>query len=236
MRQIVKDYQVIVDLEESRSALGGSMCPKSLIKHALKQNDATTNVLDIGFGSGDLGSFIRSDPDLAHWQIDGIDGWLPNVMNKSLFDKKLYRNIWHGLVQNMPIDLIQNYKIICLLDVIEHLNIETSKWLLRTLLTYMGHDSVLFISTPLFFWPQEKINSDDLEEHLIGIPATSMLALVPRAYMCGDQLVCGFILCKESLDYVDFFQPTADKGFTYDKGMKIANHIGLVQNKTVVKY
>lgn len=112
-----------------------------------------------------------------------------------------------------------------MLDVIEHLDVDSAKWLLRTLLSSMNDHAFLFISTPLWFLPQDPIQDGDLEEHLIGIPATSMMALMPKLYAIDGPLVGGFILGKISLDYIDFFQPTSNKNFTLQKGLNIVNII-----------
>ena len=130
----------------------------------------------------------------------------------------------------------KKYKIICLLDVIEHLNVETAKWLLRTLLANMGEDAFLFISTPLWFYPQNQIQDDDLEEHLIGVPASSMMALIPLMYAVNNPLVGGFVYGKKSLDYVEIFQPTGNKNFSYDMGLNVIKSLNMpVQNGVVYK-
>jgi hypothetical protein len=84
---------------------------------------------------------------------------------------------------------------------------------------------LFFISTPLWFYPQESINANDLEEHLIGVPASSMIALQPLMYATNHPLVGGFVFGKKSLDFVDFFEPTSNKSLTYDKGLAIANAV-----------
>lgn len=222
MQQIVKDYQILVEIPHFDTLpKGTSASPKGMIFHILEENTCPIEVLDIGFGTGELGHLIKANRETNHWNIDGIDGWEANCLNKNLFDKNIYRNIWHGLAQELPSEIISKYKIICLLDVIEHLNPETAKWLLRTLLTNMGEDSVLFISTPLWFYPQNQQQDGDLEEHLIGVPASSMMALIPKMYSISYPLVGGFVYGKRSLSYVDFFQPTTDKNFTYDMGANI---------------
>ena len=109
---------------------------------------------------------------------------------------------------------------------IEHLPPDAAKQLLRDLLTSMRDDAFLFISTPLWFYPQDAMQPGDLEEHLIGVPATSMMALLPKMYSIAPPLVGGFVLGKRSLEFVEFFQPTTDKGFSYEKGLEIARAIG----------
>jgi 2-polyprenyl-3-methyl-5-hydroxy-6-metoxy-1,4-benzoquinol methylase len=228
MQQIVKDYNVLIQPIESRLVpMGDSVSPKGMIFHILEDNSEAVDVLDIGFGTGSLGRMIKSSNETSHWSIDGIDGWDINCSNKNLFDENIYRNVWHGLAQELPSDIFSKYSIICLLDVIEHLDLNTAKWLMRTLLTSMGDDSFLFISTPLWFFPQNQQQDGDLEEHLIGVPATSMMALIPTMYSINSPLVGGFVYGKKSLNYVDFFHPTTNKNFTYEMGFNIVKSINL---------
>lgn len=237
MKQIIKDYDLMEEITSNEfKPLGNSAAPKEVIFHILGDNSGPVDVLDIGFGTGSLGALIKMNPSSQHWQVDGIDGWEANCKNIDLFEKKIYRNVWHGLAQELPSERISNYKILCLIDVIEHLNAETAKWLLRTLLTCMGDEAYLFISTPLWFYPQEHQQNDDLEEHLIGVPASSMLALTPLMYAINHPLVGGFVLGKKSLKYIDFFQPVSDKSFSYDMGLEIVRCLNInPQNNVLYK-
>jgi len=228
MRQIIQNYLVLTDLINSESVpMGDSSGPRGLIFHILENNSDSVDVLDIGFGTGGLGRLIKSNSETSHWNVDGIDGWEVNCLNKELFEQNIYRNIWHGLAQELPSEDIKKYKIICLLDVIEHLNVETAKWLLRTLLTNMGESAFLFISTPLWFYPQNQQQDGDLEEHLIGVPASSLMALIPVMYSINNPLVGGFIYGKKSLNYIEFFQPTSDKGFSLEMGLNIMKALNM---------
>jgi 2-polyprenyl-3-methyl-5-hydroxy-6-metoxy-1,4-benzoquinol methylase len=228
LKQYVNDYAAVEEIGEFKGiASGASVSPKEIIFHILKDNTESTEVLDIGFGDGSLGELVKSNINTKHWSVDGIDGWEANCRNKHLFDRSVYRNVWYGLAQELSHERLSQYKIICLLDVIEHLSIDTAKFLLRTLLTSLGEDSYLFVSTPLWFYPQNSQQLGDLEEHLIGVPASSLLSLCPVMYAVNHPLVGGFVFSKRSLDFVDFFQPSADKSFSYDKGMKIARAVGL---------
>jgi len=235
MRQIISNYSVLTDLKSLKSIpMGDSASPKGMIFHILESNSVPVDILDVGFGTGGLGRLLKSNNEATHWNVDGIDGWEANCLNKELFEKKIYRNIWHGLAQELPSEVIKKYKIICLLDVIEHLNSETAKWLFRTLLTNMGEDSFLFISTPLWFYPQSQHQDGDLEEHLIGVPASSMLALIPTMYSINKPLVGGFVYGKRSLNYIDFFQPTSDKNFSYEMGSNIIKCLNIPAQSGVV--
>jgi 2-polyprenyl-3-methyl-5-hydroxy-6-metoxy-1,4-benzoquinol methylase len=122
MKQIVKNNKLVVEInEQTHRAHGVSAAPKGVIFHAL-DNSKSISVLDIGFGLGTLGQLIKSREESKHWTIDGIDGDISNCHNKALFDKKFYRNIWHGMAQELPSEVFRQYDIICLLDVIEHLD------------------------------------------------------------------------------------------------------------------
>lgn len=235
MRQIVRDYARIVPEEACPNRPRGiSASPKGLIFHILEDNSQAVSVLDIGFGEGSLGALIKHHPQTRHWSVDGIDGLDSNCHNPELIAQQLYRNIWHGLVQDMSFDQFRSYRILCLLDVIEHLNAETAKWLLRSILSAMREDAFLFISTPLWFFPQSEIQDGDLEEHLIGIPATSMMALLPRMYAINPPLVGGFVLTRQSLEMIEFFQPTTNKAFSYEQGLAIARAINLQTDPNTV--
>jgi 2-polyprenyl-3-methyl-5-hydroxy-6-metoxy-1,4-benzoquinol methylase len=228
MKQYVRNYEAIAPIGNAvGNPEGDSASPKQLLFFILKDNSEPIEVLDIGFGVGRLGELIKSNPSTQHWQVDGIDGFEPNCQNEQLINKKIYRNTWHGLAQELPSEVLKRYKIMCLLDVIEHLEIENSKYLLRHLLSSMADDASLFISTPLWFYPQDTQQQGDLEEHLIGVPASSMMALLPTHYAVSGPLVGGFVLSKQSLQYINFFHPTTDKSFSYEKGLKIAQAIGM---------
>ncbi|MFZ4553130.1 MAG: class I SAM-dependent methyltransferase [Burkholderiales bacterium] len=206
---------------------GDSAAPRELIFHIIEEGRQSVSVLDIGFGEGHLAQLIKSSPLTHKWSVDGIDGWEPNCANQNLVDKRLYRHIWHGLAQKIPAAQLADYDIICLLDVIEHLNVDSAKWLLRTLLNNLGDNSFLFVSTPLWFYPQEHVQSGDLEEHLIGVPATSMMSLLPVVYAINHPLVGGFVYRKRSLDYIDFFQPYPHRSFSYEMGANILRAINI---------
>ena len=237
MKQIVQNYKFSNEINTLQfKPRGTSLSPKGMIFHITNNTQEEIKILDIGFGEGNLGKLVKSNPKTQHWIIDGIDGWEINCRNTDLFQKKIYRNIYYGLAQEIPSDIFKEYKIICLLDVIEHLDAETSKWLLRSLLTSMDQESYLFISTPLWFYPQNSIDDGDLEEHLIGVPATSMMALMPVMHAVNHPLIGGFVLSKDSLEFIDFFQPTSRKDFTYEKGIRIAKAIkmGMEPNKLYI--
>ena len=222
MKQTVENYNIIHPLKKTENiARGYSVSPKGLIAHIFEDNSAPIEMLDIGFGAGDLGKFIKEQSPISHWNIDGVDGFEPNCNNQELFEQTIYRNVWHGLAQDIPSEQFKNYHLICLLDVIEHLDVESAKSLLKYILSSMNDHAYLFISTPLWFLPQDSIQEGDLEEHLIGVPASSMMSLMPKLYAVDGPLVGGFVLGKLSLDYIDFFQPTANKNFSYEQGLNI---------------
>jgi 2-polyprenyl-3-methyl-5-hydroxy-6-metoxy-1,4-benzoquinol methylase len=233
VRAYTKSYTSEVD--NTKTSAGDSASPKGMIFHILKQNKLPANVLDIGFGTGQLARLIKSNQETQHWEIDGIDGWEPNCKNSEIIEKRLYRNIWHGFAHELNYKL-DEYDIICILDVIEHLDSENAKWLIRSLFTHMNENAYLFISTPLWFYPQNQQQQDDLEEHLIGVPASSMMALSPVAYSINHPLIGGFVYKKSSIDLLEFFQPTMNRRFTIDKGLRIVKALNMNYQPGVITF
>lgn len=232
---IVHHYQLCHAIPDGHTVFeAGSAALKSLIFHIMDDNSRPVRVLDIGFGTGTLAETIKTNPATRHWEVDGIDGYYHNCCNKTLFEQGYYRHVWHGLAQHLPQEQLRDYDILCLLDVIEHLDLESAKWLLRTLLSTLNDQASLFISTPLWFYPQHQEQTSDLQEHRIGIPASSMMALQPVMYAVGMQLVGNFVYRKASLDFAEFFQPTANKDFSLEQGIKIATAVGMNLTPNVV--
>lgn len=225
--KVVEDYAPIIPIKLfEQHPQGNSASPKPLAFHILEDNSCPIQVLDIGFGVGTLGVFIKQNSETSHWEVDGIDGFEANCHNPELIGQHIYRNIWHGLAQDIDNEQFQQYHIICLLDVIEHLPPDIAKQLLFSILSNMNEDAFLFISTPLWFYPQDTMQEGDLEEHLIGVPASSMMALLPKMYAINHPLVGGFVLAKRSLEFIEFFQPTTNKKFSYEQGMEVAKAVG----------
>ncbi len=228
--QTVKDFQFVsgaIDAPSNLHPFGQSLAPKPLIFYVLDDNSRNVSVLDIGFGAGGLGALIRSHAGTSHWAIDGIDGFRPNCLNVNLISQRLYRNIWFGDTRELDPGFLRSYSIICLLDVIEHLDIESAKYVIRLLLSGMRDDAFLFISTPLYFMPQHSFQEGDLEEHLICVPATSMVGLSPTLVCINEPLIAGFVLNKASLATVDLFQPISNRNFDLATGTRVLERCGI---------
>ena len=224
--QTVKNYQFINEKAVPGGKVAGtSASPRRLIFDIPLDKAASISVLDIGFGSGSMGRVIKDCSETQHWAIDGIDGFAPNCFNPRLVNDRLYRNVWHGLAQDLPAATLSRYNIICLLDVIEHLTADAAIQLMKHLFSNMREDAFLFVSTPLWFYPQDNQQDGDLEAHLIGVPATSMMGLMPLMYAVSPPLVGGFVYQKDSQHYIDLFCPVTDRAFTYERGMNVARAI-----------
>jgi len=237
VKAYVRDYEVVAEIPDGpHRFFGDSAAEKRLIFHAVKDPQRTIQVLDIGFGCGNLGALIKSNPGTAHWQVDGVDGFEVACFNRPLFEQRHYRNIWHGYAQELPKETLASYDIVCLLDVIEHLDVDQAKTLLKELLTGLREDALLIVSTPLWFYPQHSNQAGDLEEHLIGVPASSMMALQPMAYAIGPALVGTFLYGRRSLAFAELFQPLADRSFTIDKGAQVAVAVGMRLKPGVVTF
>lgn len=223
MKQYVRNYEIVAPIPPGPySFTGNSVGNKRVVKYAFGGAAAHAlprSVLDIGFGVGDLGRIVKTDADTAHWAVDGIDGFRDTCCNTALFEKNYYRSVWHGLAQDLPEDHLKQYDAICLFDVIEHLDVEGATALLRNLLDSLGPDSRLVMSTPLWFWPQAHQNPDDLEEHLIAVPASSLLSMAPLMFSVDSRFLVGtFVFGRQSLALMHNFRPTNDRSFGLDAG------------------
>jgi 2-polyprenyl-3-methyl-5-hydroxy-6-metoxy-1,4-benzoquinol methylase len=121
--KVVRNYEIVTPIPEGNYKFGGdSIGFKEIVRHIPEDKARRITLLDIGFGLGTLGEIVKNNDETRHWEIDGIDGYLTACRNKALFEKKYYRNIWHGLASNIPQSQLKTYDIICLFDVIEHLD------------------------------------------------------------------------------------------------------------------
>jgi len=219
---IVKDYKICCEIFPYEGVITGtSVALKSIIGYIFSNMIESKTLLDIGFGRGELGLIVKNNPSTTHWSIDGIDGFIRTCSNVDLFEKRIYRNIWHGLAQDLTSAQLASYDLLCLFDVIEHLKIEEAKDLLRLLLLSLGEGSRLVISTPLWFMPQEHDVDGDLEVHEFGVPASSMFDLHPTMYHVEpDFLVGTFVYEKSSSKYIENFKPINDPSFDFSAGLK----------------
>jgi len=215
LKQIVNNYQTITDIPPGNySFAGNSVGQKQIPKYVYPDNTPQRTLLDIGFGLGELGRIVKTDVNTEHWHVDGIDGFFDTCCNVELFKNGYYRNIWHGLAQEIPAEQLHAYDMLCLFDVIEHLDPDMAKGLLKNLLDALGEESRLVLSTPLWFYPQNQAQDGDMEEHLIGVPGSSLLALMPLMYIIEPNFLVGtFVFSKKSLANIDLFQPTTNRGF-----------------------
>ena len=220
MRQVISDYALTQPIPPGEYQFtGNSVGCKALVKHLFGECTTPRAMLDIGFGVGDLGRIVKNDADIAHWQVDGIDGFLHACCNELLFAHRWYRHIWHGLAQELPVKRLRHYDALRLFDVIEHLDADAARALLLHLLSSLGEHSRLVISTPLWFWPQEHHHADDLEKHLIAVPAQSLLGLNPVMLPVHSRFLEGtFVFTRRSLPLIDRFVPTTERSFGLEAG------------------
>lgn len=229
LKQIVGNYEIITAIPPGDYMFAGnSVGQKAVTKYVYPDNTPVRTLLDIGFGLGELGRILKTDTNTLHWHVDGIDGFFDTCCNVELFNKKYYRNIWHGLAQDISKEQLQAYDVLCLFDVIEHLDANGAKQLLKSLLEALGDESRLVLSTPLWFYPQDQAQSGDMEEHLIGVPASSLLALMPLMYIIEPNFLVGtFVFSKKSLANIDLFQPTGNRGFGLQQAREHLAELGV---------
>jgi len=126
------------------------------------------SVLDVGMGFGKWGVLAREYLDVwggrcrpDDWQlrIEGVEIHAP------------YRNpIWDGVYDQVHIGDAQEvlrglgrYDVGIFCDVIEHIDKEAGRRLLRELLEHCGH---VILTTPLSFWEQDPVDGNDHERHV----------------------------------------------------------------------
>lgn len=235
MKQYVRDYQVIAEIpEDDYHFTGNSVGNKQIVQLLFPDRETPRSLLDIGFGLGNLGRLVKEDESTRHWSVDGIEGFRDACCNVKLFEKRYYRNIWHGLAQDLPADQLKAYDALCLFDVIEHLDADAALGLLRNLLESLGPEGQLVLSTPLWFWPQAHQNPGDLEEHLIAIPASSLLRLNPLMFTVHSRFLVGtFVFSRRSLPLLHHFKPTTDLGFDLEAGRRDLEAMGVQADDVV---
>lgn len=229
LNTIVENYHIVAEIPPTDHPFNGnSAASKEIVRYVFADNKHQRTVLDIGFGVGELARLIKSSEDTRHWHIDGIDGFAETCRNVELFERGWYRNVWQGLAQEIPARDLARYDMLCLFDVIEHLDASTAKNLLHSLLASLGENSRLVISTPLWFYPQDQHRVGDLEEHLIGVPAASLLGMQPTMFLISPNFLIGnFVFSRASLAHIDSFQPTTDRAFDIRRGMAHLAALGL---------
>lgn len=228
-RQVVRDYQLLpgIALQDTAQA-ARSLAMKSIVRHAVRDVSAPLQLLDIGFGEGRLAELVKGDPGMRHWQLDGVDGYWPNCCSAALLARGHYRNIWHGLADGGGKQRLREYDLVCLFDVIEHLEPEAARGLLTALLDGLAGHARLVVSTPLYFWQQASLRPGDLEEHKFGVPAASLLGLGPKMFHVHSACLIGtFVFDRGSLRHMARFQPTTDRGFDMARGLAHLAELGL---------
>ncbi len=229
LKTIVSDYNIVAEIASVTHPFNGnSAASKEIVHYVFPDAAQPRSVLDIGFGVGELARTVKTNPKTAHWQVDGIDGFDETCRNVPLFERGWYRNVWHGLAQDIPPQDLATYDLLCLFDVIEHLDAVTARQLLKNLLESLGENSRLVISTPLWFYPQDHNRDGDLEEHLIGVPGRALLAMNPLMYLISPNFLIGnFVFGRESLKHIDQFVPTTDRGFGLREGLRHLAELGV---------
>ncbi len=233
LKTIVENYKIVADIAvpPNYAFVGGSSSAKHLIPLVFGETPRPVSVLDIGFGTGNLGTVLKNHALSRDWAVDAIDGYYRTCCNIPLFESGVYRTVWHGLVQHLDRDTLASYDLICFFDVIEHLDAATAREVLKNLLTWMKPDAKLAIGTPLWYLLQGHAEEGDLEPHLCGIPVTSLLSLSPSLYNISRHYLVGtFILDKSSLAHIDKFEPTSDRAFNEAAGRVLVEQHGLVIN------
>lgn len=116
---------------------------------------ATARILDVGAGSGKYGHMLGKG-----WDVDAVEIHGPNIEQFGL--RELYRDVYETDVRDFllsPAGLIDNYDVVILGDVLEHLSVRDAQDLLRRL----DHACVL-VAVP-FNYEQGAVGGNEHERH-----------------------------------------------------------------------
>ncbi len=168
-------------------------------------------VLDIGKGFGKYGwmlheyygipTDVRADPtrtlaQQSNLTIDAVESnpdylW-PHIPH-------LYRQVFQGRIENLYREL-KGYDTVLLLDVIEHLEVEPAKEIVRH---FIADGATMVIATPAEYFQQELYGSED-EHHVSYWGPREMAELAP--YMDYQRVEPGriFVLSSKPINIVGF--------------------------------
>lgn len=95
----------------------------AIMKYILENIRKDAKILDVGFGSGVYGKLLRA---FNYQNIDGVDVYAKNIHEMGL--DMIYDNIF---IENIMDFHFEHYDLIIMGDVLEHIELESAKELLR---------------------------------------------------------------------------------------------------------
>ena len=128
----------------------------NILKYILENIDKNAKILDVGFGSGVYGKLLRA---FYYQNIDGVDVYSENIKEMGL--DLIYDTIFIENILDFDFDF---YNLIIMGDVLEHIDLESSKKLLSKFINENKCDHII-ISIP-YEYEQEEVYGNKYEKHL----------------------------------------------------------------------
>ena len=128
----------------------------AIMKYILENIRKDAKILDVGFGSGVYGKLLRA---FNYQNIDGVDVYDKNINEMGL--DKIYDNIF---IENIMDFHFEHYDLIIMGDVLEHIELESAKELLRGFIEN-NKCSFMIISIP-YEYEQGELYGNSHERHL----------------------------------------------------------------------
>ena len=153
---------------------------KAIKQWIFKHIQTGSYILDLGCGYGTYADLI-GNPDYIMDAVEVYEPYLEQCINK-------YRSVYCMNLMDFP--FLQNYDLIIMGDVLEHLTVEDAQAIIPKLLS---HCKWLLIAVP-FKLPQDSVDGNDYETHLQPeLDFQEMQSLYPQLqlllYLENDKLM-----------------------------------------------
>lgn len=129
-----------------------------------------SSVLDVGVGWGRYGALFRFALESGYPDISNKSKWAIKIDGVEVFDdyigdiqKSVYNNIHIGAIEEV-LDKIENYDVVFLGDVIEHLEKKLARAVLDRLL--LASNKFVMVVTPNGSYEQHAVYGNEKEEHV----------------------------------------------------------------------
>lgn len=116
-------------------------------------------VLDLGIGKGKFGFLIKEylESNVDSLIIDGVEGYSKNITQ---LQEKIYNKIYNEDIRNTNNYLFNNYDLIIIIDVFEHLNKNDGIQLIQELIK---KSTYILIAIPRYVTNQKGVDDDPQE-------------------------------------------------------------------------
>ena len=151
------------------------------------------HILDIGCGYGKFGLLCREYFNEKPHTIDAVEAWQPYI-NKFHWLDCLYDTVYNVDAVTLEKEFLDNYDVVMLNDVIEHLEKEAAIALLSRI---KGH---VVIATPVNFFEQE-FENNPFEHHVSHWVEADFAARADVLYVATDFIYARLKPLNEDLSH-----------------------------------